>query len=108
MANRQQRPGGLDFRSQSFDPPSSANKTFNNINHNNNHLGLGNLASASMSNLTLGSDLPSPRTGEAPPALSPLDALALQGRLLAKRFEQQDKKHIYKSPRQREAGFKTK
>ena len=91
MANRQQRPGGLDFRSQSFDPPSSANKTFNNINHNNNHLGLGNLASASMSNLTLGSDLPSPRTGEAPPALSPLDALALQGRLLAKRFEQQDK-----------------
>ena len=91
MANRQQRPGGLDFRSQSFDPPSSANKTFNNINHNNHHLGLGNLASASMSNLTLGSDLPSPRTGEAPPALSPLDALALQGRLLAKRFEQQDK-----------------
>ncbi|RYN56789.1 hypothetical protein AA0114_g2704 [Alternaria tenuissima] len=91
MANRQQRPGGLDFRSQSFDPPSSANKTFHNINHNNNHLGLGNLASASMSNLTLGSDLPSPRTGEAPPALSPLDALALQGRLLAKRFEQQDK-----------------
>lgn len=91
MANRQQRPGGLDFRSQSFDPPSSTNKTLNNINHNNNHLGLGNLASASMSNLTLGSDLPSPRTGEAPPALSPLDALALQGRLLAKRFEQQDK-----------------
>ncbi|CAI9625352.1 unnamed protein product [Alternaria burnsii] len=91
MANRQQRPGGLDFRSQSFDPPSSTNKTLNNINHNNHHLGLGNLASASMSNLTLGSDLPSPRTGEAPPALSPLDALALQGRLLAKRFEQQDK-----------------
>lgn len=33
-------------------------------------------------------DLPSPRTGEAPPALSPLDAVALQYRLLAKRFEE--------------------
>lgn len=33
-------------------------------------------------------DLPSPRTGEVPPALSPLDALALQGRLLAKRFQE--------------------
>ncbi|KAI4921560.1 hypothetical protein J4E85_008905 [Alternaria conjuncta] len=85
MANRTQRPGGLDFRSQSFDPPTTANSL------TSNHLGLGNLASASMSNLSLGSDLPSPRTGEAPPALSPLDALALQGRLLAKRFEQQDK-----------------
>jgi TPR repeat protein len=85
MANRQQRPGGLDFRSQSFDPPTTTNSL------TSHHLGLGNLASASMSNLSLGSDLPSPRTGEAPPALSPLDALALQGRLLAKRFEQQDK-----------------
>ena len=46
-------------------------------------------ASASMSNLSL-ADLPSPRAGDAPPALSPLDALALQGRLLAKRFEQAD------------------
>jgi hypothetical protein len=45
---------------------------------------------ASMSSLSL-ADLPSPRAGEAPPALSPLDALALQGRLLAKRFEQADK-----------------
>ncbi|KAH9826228.1 hypothetical protein Tdes44962_MAKER03612 [Teratosphaeria destructans] len=34
-------------------------------------------------------DLPSPRTGEVPPALSPLDAFALQSRLLAKQFEQQ-------------------
>ncbi|SMR54605.1 unnamed protein product [Zymoseptoria tritici ST99CH_3D1] len=33
-------------------------------------------------------DLPSPRTGEVPPALSPLDAFAMQSRLLAKRFEQ--------------------
>ncbi|OQO00392.1 hypothetical protein B0A48_13741 [Cryoendolithus antarcticus] len=32
-------------------------------------------------------DLPSPRAGEVPPALSPLDAFALQSRLLAKKFE---------------------
>ncbi|XP_014551120.1 hypothetical protein COCVIDRAFT_113724 [Bipolaris victoriae FI3] len=95
MANRQQRPGGLDLRSQSFDPSSTS--TSNNAglyaNTNNSSSGFGNIASASasMSNLSLISDLPSPRTGEAPPALSPLDALALQGRLLAKRFEQQDK-----------------
>jgi TPR repeat protein len=78
MANTPTRPGGLDLRSQSFDPPSNPN------------LSLGSLASANMSSLSL-ADLPSPRTGEVPPALSPLDALALQGRLLAKRFEQQDK-----------------
>ncbi|ORY08857.1 hypothetical protein BCR34DRAFT_603275 [Clohesyomyces aquaticus] len=64
MVNRPDRPGGLDFRSNSFDPP--------------------------LSNMSLG-DLPSPRAGEVPPALSPLDALALQGRLLAKRFEQENK-----------------
>ncbi|KAK1823276.1 hypothetical protein LTR12_002349 [Friedmanniomyces endolithicus] len=34
-------------------------------------------------------DLPSPRIGEVPPALSPLDAFAMQSRLLAKRFEQE-------------------
>lgn len=34
-------------------------------------------------------DLPSPRTGEVPPALSPLDAFALQSRLLAKKFEEE-------------------
>jgi len=34
-------------------------------------------------------DLPSPRAGEIPPALSPLDAFALQSRILAKQFEQQ-------------------
>ncbi|KAF1835402.1 hypothetical protein BDW02DRAFT_568002 [Decorospora gaudefroyi] len=78
MANTPERPGGLEFRSQSFDPPSNPNQ------------GLGSIASASMSSLSL-ADLPSPRAGEVPPALSPLDALALQGRLLAKRFEQQDK-----------------
>jgi TPR repeat protein len=78
MANTPLRPGGLDFRSQSFDPPSRPNT------------GLGSIASANMSSWSL-ADLPSPRTGEVPPALSPLDALALQGRLLAKRFEQQDK-----------------
>jgi Sel1 repeat len=33
---------------------------------------------------------PSPRTGEIPPALSPLDAFALQGRLLARRFEEEE------------------
>ncbi|KAF2085608.1 hypothetical protein K490DRAFT_46310 [Saccharata proteae CBS 121410] len=33
-------------------------------------------------------DLPSPRTGEIPPALSPLDAFAMHSRLLAKRFEE--------------------
>lgn len=76
MANHPYRPGGLEFRSQSFEPPTSAS--------------LGSVASASMSSLSL-ADLPSPRAGEVPPALSPLDALALQGRLLAKRFEQQDK-----------------
>ena len=72
MVNRPDRPGGLDFRSNSFDP--AGNPTSN----------------ASASNLSLG-DLPSPRAGEVPPALSPLDALALQGRLLAKRFEQENK-----------------
>jgi TPR repeat protein len=79
MANTPQRPGGLELRSQSFDPP-----------RNPNNLNLGSLANANMSSLSL-ADLASPRTGEVPPALSPLDALALQGRLLAKRFEQQDK-----------------
>ncbi|OAL55868.1 hypothetical protein IQ07DRAFT_182211 [Pyrenochaeta sp. DS3sAY3a] len=78
MANHPYRPGGLEFRSQSFDPPTS-------------NASLGSVASASMSSLSL-ADLPSPRAGEVPPALSPLDALALQGRLLAKRFEQQDNK----------------
>ncbi|KAF2035713.1 hypothetical protein EK21DRAFT_53459 [Setomelanomma holmii] len=76
MANHPHRPGALEFRSQSFEPP-----------RNN---GIGAIASASMSSLSL-ADLPSPRAGEVPPALSPLDALALQGRLLAKRFEQADK-----------------
>ncbi|KAL9086165.1 MAG: hypothetical protein Q9165_007230 [Trypethelium subeluteriae] len=33
-------------------------------------------------------DLPSPRTGEVPPALSPLDAFAMASRMLAKRFEE--------------------
>jgi len=32
-------------------------------------------------------DLPSPRAGEVPPALSPLDMFAQQSRMLAKRFE---------------------
>ncbi|KAF2013186.1 hypothetical protein BU24DRAFT_231852 [Aaosphaeria arxii CBS 175.79] len=68
MVNRPERPDALQFRSHSFDPPCNA----------------------SMTSLSLG-DLPSPRAGEVPPALSPLDALALQGRLLAKRFEQQNK-----------------
>lgn len=33
-------------------------------------------------------DLPSPRVGEIPPALSPLDAFAQQSRMLAKKFEE--------------------
>lgn len=34
-------------------------------------------------------ELPSPRTGEAPPALSPLDAFAFHSRILAQQFEQE-------------------
>ncbi|KAF2847913.1 hypothetical protein T440DRAFT_402664 [Plenodomus tracheiphilus IPT5] len=79
MSNHLNRPGGLDARSQSHEAPSKPT-----------YLNLGNIASANVSSLSL-ADLPSPRAGEVPPALSPLDALALQGRLLAKRFEQQDK-----------------
>jgi TPR repeat protein len=88
MANHPYRPGGLEFRSQSFEP--SRNNNHNHNISNNNALGSMANASASMSNLSL-ADLPSPRAGEVPPALSPLDALALQGRLLAKRFDQADK-----------------
>lgn len=36
-------------------------------------------------------DLPSPRVGEVPPALSPLDAFALRSRMLAQQFEQNQK-----------------
>lgn len=50
--------------------------------------------------LDLPSPLPSPRTGEVPPALSPLDAFAMHSRLLAKRFEEasQDGKRISRLP----------
>ncbi|KAL9060179.1 MAG: hypothetical protein Q9162_000793 [Coniocarpon cinnabarinum] len=41
---------------------------------------------------------PSPRSGEVPPALSPLDAFALQGRLLASKFEEQDGRRISRLP----------
>ncbi|KAK5124250.1 hypothetical protein LTR85_001953 [Meristemomyces frigidus] len=34
-------------------------------------------------------DLPSPRAGEVPPALSPLDAFALHSRILAQQFQQE-------------------
>lgn len=34
-------------------------------------------------------DLPSPRSGEVPPALSPLDAFALHSRMLAKKFDEE-------------------
>jgi len=37
-------------------------------------------------------DLPSPRVGEIPPALSPLDMFAQQSRMLAKRFEDSEQK----------------
>ena len=40
----------------------------------------------------------SPRTGQAPPALSPLDAFALQSRLLAAKFEEQDGRRISRLP----------
>ena len=36
-------------------------------------------------------DLPSPRAGEIPPALSPLDAFALHSRALARKLEESDK-----------------
>ncbi|KAJ4990218.1 Protein DSF2 [Stagonosporopsis vannaccii] len=77
MVDRPDRPNALGLRSYSHEPPST-------------NASVASLASASMSNLSL-ADLPSPRAGDAPPALSPLDQLALQGRLLAKRFEQADK-----------------
>ncbi|KAF2627891.1 hypothetical protein BU25DRAFT_340440 [Macroventuria anomochaeta] len=77
MVGRPERPSALGLRSYSHEPLS-------------NNASVASLTSASMSNLSL-ADLPSPRAGDAPPALSPLDALALQGRLLAKRFEQADK-----------------
>ena len=41
---------------------------------------------------------PSPRSGEVPPALSPLDAFALQGRLLAAKFEDEDGKRLSRLP----------
>ena len=79
MVDRPERPNALGLRSYSHEPPQFSSNA-----------SVANLASASMSNLSL-ADLPSPRAGDAPPALSPLDQLALQGRLLAKRFEQADK-----------------
>jgi TPR repeat protein len=89
MAHPPHRPGGLD-RSQSFEPSRIYN-SHHNTNSGLNPMTYANAsASASMSSLSL-ADLPSPRAGEVPPALSPLDALALQGRLLAKRFDQADK-----------------
>ncbi|KAF2459704.1 hypothetical protein BDY21DRAFT_369669 [Lineolata rhizophorae] len=59
------RPNFINLRANSEGPPAS-----------------------SSSSLLSSGDLPSPRTGEVPPALSPLDAFAFQGRLLARRFEQ--------------------
>lgn len=69
MADQQRRPGALEFRSFSGESVQSTR------------------SAATMPF----PDLPSPRAGEIPPALSPLDALAMQGRLLAKRFEQENK-----------------
>ncbi|KAM0712276.1 hypothetical protein Q7P37_011370 [Cladosporium fusiforme] len=45
-------------------------------------------------------DLPSPRSGEAPPALSPLDAFAQHSRMLAMKFERetQDGKRLSRLP----------
>ncbi|KAI9687290.1 MAG: hypothetical protein M1822_002333 [Bathelium mastoideum] len=57
-----QRPNFIDLRSASS----------NDVRRPNAHLG----------------DLPSPRAGEVPPALSPLDAFALASRTLAKRFDE--------------------
>ena len=57
-----QRPNFIDLRSASS----------NDLRHPNTNLG----------------DLPSPRTGEVPPALSPLDAFALTSRMLAKKFDE--------------------
>jgi len=41
--------------------------------------------------LTPNGNLPTPQTGAVPPALSPLDAFAFQSRLLAKKFEEEDR-----------------
>lgn len=43
-------------------------------------------------------DHPSPRSGDVPPALSPLDAFALQGRMLAAQFQDSDGKRISRLP----------
>ncbi|KAH7123787.1 hypothetical protein B0J11DRAFT_321558 [Dendryphion nanum] len=83
MVNRPDRPGGLEFRSNTSIPPPNRPTGLEFRSHSFDPPNNG-------SNLSL-CDLPSPRTGEVPPALSPLDALALQGRLLAKRFEQENK-----------------
>lgn len=40
----------------------------------------------------LGRDLPSPRAGEAPPAMSPLDFIAMQGRLLKQQLAEEKKR----------------
>lgn len=37
-------------------------------------------------------DLPSPRAGEIPPAMSPLDAFAWQSRMMAKKFQEEQEK----------------
>ncbi|KAK5133250.1 hypothetical protein LTR08_007984 [Meristemomyces frigidus] len=52
------------------------------------HINLNNDPSETRSpKMTYHLDLPSPRAGEVPPALSPLDAIALHSRILAKQFE---------------------
>lgn len=55
-----------------------------------NFIDVGPRPSAAGRNASPSPGLPSPRSGEAPPALSPLDAFALQSRLLAQRLEAGD------------------
>lgn len=43
-------------------------------------------------------DLPSPRVGEVPPALSPLDAFAMHSRMLAKKFEEKNGRRVSRLP----------
>lgn len=43
-------------------------------------------------------EAPSPQSGTIPPALSPLDAFALQGRILASKFEQENGRRVSRLP----------
>lgn len=64
--------------------PRPANLNLSKSNHHHNNA---DLTPPRFPNFHM--DLPSPRSGEAPPALSPLDAFAQHSRMLAMKFEQE-------------------